>query len=112
MLNFTKGVSQALGPLEPCPTRNAGVLETSAVRITWPYPSRSIKPACHEFEPSTAEDSPYSGAGQSTLNMSKLKRPLVGVGTKRGGARSSVVLVTSLWFKTTNSVAKSPQVAE
>ncbi|GFW49961.1 RNase H domain-containing protein [Trichonephila clavipes] len=34
--------------------------------------------ACHEFEPVTAEDPPYSG-GRCTLNMSQLKRPPVDV---------------------------------
>ncbi|GFX98533.1 hypothetical protein TNCV_1501111 [Trichonephila clavipes] len=35
-----------------------------------------------------------------------------GVVVKRGGASSSVVHVTSSWFKITWSVAKSPRVAE
>ncbi|GFV69988.1 hypothetical protein TNCV_463271 [Trichonephila clavipes] len=35
-------------------------------------------PAYHEFEPSTTEDWPCRG-NRCTLNMSRLKRPLVGV---------------------------------
>ncbi|GFV05160.1 hypothetical protein TNCV_223741 [Trichonephila clavipes] len=35
-------------------------------------------PACHEFEPSTAEDPPCRGI-RGTLNMSRFKRPPVGM---------------------------------
>ncbi|GFU43097.1 hypothetical protein TNCV_109191 [Trichonephila clavipes] len=52
--------------------------------------------ACHEFEPSTAEDPPCS-AGRCKLNMSKLKCSPVGVVWKlreKGSQRSSVVLVS------------------
>ncbi|GFV53139.1 hypothetical protein TNCV_4954251 [Trichonephila clavipes] len=41
------------------------------------------RPACHEFEPSTAEDPPYR-KGRCTLNMSRLKRPPVGMVKERG----------------------------
>ncbi|GFY03054.1 hypothetical protein TNCV_980591 [Trichonephila clavipes] len=68
-------------------------------------------PACHEFEPSTAEDPPcrggvmhvkyvelhtfsrsavedlLQGGGRYTLNLSCLKRPPVGVKVRRGGAQ-------------------------
>ncbi|GFT47059.1 hypothetical protein TNCV_3747191 [Trichonephila clavipes] len=51
-------------------------------------------PACHEFESSTAEDPPR--LRRCTLNLSKLKRPSVGMLWKleEGGASSGVVLVT------------------
>ncbi|GFW78846.1 hypothetical protein TNCV_2058671 [Trichonephila clavipes] len=49
--------------------------------------------ACHEFEPCAAEDPPYRG-GRCTLNISRLKCPLVGVEVKRRGAGSDVVHAT------------------
>ncbi|GFX82784.1 hypothetical protein TNCV_385771 [Trichonephila clavipes] len=45
---------------------------TSVVIVT------GSRQACHEFDPCTAEDPPYRG-GPYTLNMSRLKRPPVGV---------------------------------
>ncbi|GFV73425.1 hypothetical protein TNCV_3389411 [Trichonephila clavipes] len=48
-------------------------------------------PACHEFEPSTAEDPQWR---RCTLNLSRLKRPPVGILGKLGEASSGVVLVT------------------
>ncbi|GFX28282.1 hypothetical protein TNCV_1125361 [Trichonephila clavipes] len=52
--------------------------------------------ACLEFEPriSTAEDAPCI-RGRCTLNMSMVKRPPIGVGVKRGGDSSGVVLIKS-----------------
>ncbi|GFY11135.1 uncharacterized protein TNCV_4471211 [Trichonephila clavipes] len=47
-----------------------------------------------------------------TLNLSRLKRPQVGVVVRRRGDSSGVVLVTGPWFKIARSVAKSPRVAE
>ncbi|GFS76485.1 hypothetical protein TNCV_1621061 [Trichonephila clavipes] len=53
-----------------------------------------LRLACHEFEPSTAEDPPCRKGG-CTLNMSRLKRPPVDVVWKLGGsAVSGVVLIT------------------
>ncbi|GFS99855.1 hypothetical protein TNCV_1063051 [Trichonephila clavipes] len=40
----------------------------------------------------------------------ELKRPHIGVVVRRGGASSSVVLVTGPWFKITRSIAKSHRV--
>ncbi|GFX14230.1 hypothetical protein TNCV_1767241 [Trichonephila clavipes] len=58
--------------------------------INWPgdYGSLVVKDmdswsACHEFEPSTVEDPPCR-EGLSTLNMSRLKQPLVGAVWKLG----------------------------
>ncbi|GFV38091.1 hypothetical protein TNCV_4204011 [Trichonephila clavipes] len=47
--------------------------------------------ACHEFEPSVAFDPPRR-RGRSTLNMSRLKRPPVGVVWKLGE-------VSKLWCR-------------
>ncbi|GFT03702.1 hypothetical protein TNCV_278641 [Trichonephila clavipes] len=41
-------------------------------------PTPSSWPACHEFEPSTAEDPPCR-AGRCSLNMSRLKRLPIGL---------------------------------
>ncbi|GFT57949.1 hypothetical protein TNCV_2768571 [Trichonephila clavipes] len=49
-------------------------------------------PACHEFEPSTAEDPLYTG-GRCTLNMSRLKRSPVGVLWKFGEEVPAEVLL-------------------
>ncbi|GFW12548.1 hypothetical protein TNCV_818001 [Trichonephila clavipes] len=52
--------------------------------------------------------------GRCPLNMSRLKRPPVGVVWKlrEGGASSGVVLVTRSWFKITRSIVKRSPVAE
>ncbi|GFY30601.1 hypothetical protein TNCV_3117631 [Trichonephila clavipes] len=47
--------------------------------------------ACHEFEPSTAEDSLFRG-GRCTLNMSRLKHPPI-ASSKPGLVRGTVVLL-------------------
>ncbi|GFU84770.1 hypothetical protein TNCV_2127111 [Trichonephila clavipes] len=64
-------------------------LQSRVVKITDSWP------ACHEFEPSTAEDPPFRD-GRCALDMSRLKRPPVGGVLKLGeGVTSSgVVLVT------------------
>ncbi|GFS75217.1 hypothetical protein TNCV_719271 [Trichonephila clavipes] len=56
-----------------------------------------------------------SGVGkQCTLNLSRgqTSSRWCDVEVSRGGANSGVVLVTSLWFKITRSVAKSPLLAD
>ncbi|GFT01396.1 transposable element Tc3 transposase [Trichonephila clavipes] len=54
----------------------------------------SSKPACHEFEPSTTEDPLYRW-GRCRLNLSRIKRPPVGVVVRRGSARSGVIVANS-----------------
>ncbi|GFV41786.1 uncharacterized protein TNCV_3629371 [Trichonephila clavipes] len=51
--------------------------------------------ACHEFKPSTAEDPPCKG-DRCTLNMSRLKRPPVGVVWKLRDGVLAVVSPSSL----------------
>ncbi|GFV88787.1 uncharacterized protein TNCV_3355391 [Trichonephila clavipes] len=46
-----------------------------------------------EFQPSTAEDTPSRG-NQCTLNMSNLRRPLVGVKIRRGKNRWNAGILT------------------
>ncbi|GFW52566.1 hypothetical protein TNCV_404941 [Trichonephila clavipes] len=52
-------------------------------------------PACHEFEPRTAGNFPCR-RGRYTLNLSRLKRPPVGVvqNLREGVSSSGVLLVT------------------
>ncbi|GFV91190.1 hypothetical protein TNCV_897111 [Trichonephila clavipes] len=65
---------------------------------------------CHEFAPSTTKDPPCR-EDQDTLNLSKLKRPPVGVvrTLKEEDASSGAVPLTRPWFKITCSVAKGPR---
>ncbi|GFV45566.1 hypothetical protein TNCV_4240901 [Trichonephila clavipes] len=63
--------------------RGLGTWETKHERGLMGYVRLVVKVmdswlACYECEPRTAEDSPYKG-GRCRLNLSKLKRPLVGV---------------------------------
>ncbi|GFT59038.1 hypothetical protein TNCV_186311 [Trichonephila clavipes] len=68
-------------------------------------------PACHEFEPCTAEDSPCRRAMHiKSVEAQTFSRWCDN--SEKGGASSGVVLVTWPRFKMAKSVAKSPRVAE
>ncbi|GFX03779.1 ATP-dependent DNA helicase [Trichonephila clavipes] len=62
------------------------------VTISWP--------ACHEFEPSATENPPCRES-RCTLNLGRLKRPLIDTVEKLGedNANSGVVIVSCPWFK-------------
>ncbi|GFW75670.1 hypothetical protein TNCV_4428531 [Trichonephila clavipes] len=72
------------------------------------------RPACHKFEPSTAED-PQCRGSRCTLNMSKLKRPPVVVVRKLEEGVPAQVSFSSLdhgWKSGVWCVSKSSRVAE
>ncbi|GFS55535.1 hypothetical protein TNCV_1627641 [Trichonephila clavipes] len=68
--------------------------------------------ACHEFEPSIAEDPPCR-EGRSTLNLSraKLSSHWCSMVIWRGDTSSVVIRVTGPWLKIPRSVTNSPRVA-
>ncbi|GFT25409.1 hypothetical protein TNCV_182361 [Trichonephila clavipes] len=73
--------------------------------------ARSRWLACYEFETGTSEDPSYRGR-RCTLNMSRRKRPSIGVEVRRWFVSSGIVFFTGPWFKSTRPVAKNPRVAD
>ncbi|GFU17333.1 hypothetical protein TNCV_591421 [Trichonephila clavipes] len=68
-------------------------------------------PACHEFDPSTAEDPQCRG--RCTKNLLMLKRSPVGVVWKLGkGCQLRCRSCHLTMLKMTRSVSKSPRVAD